>query len=124
MKDFIAVTVLHVLPQLKLWHWRTTNKSTHTAFGDLYDEIDELTDLLVETWQGLSQERVSFESTPKQEFIDSDNGYLEYLTTFLHDIEAVAESVGGEDNDGAALINTLDDMRTAIGKAMYLLTLK
>lgn len=123
MKELIVVTVLHVLPQLKLWHWRTTNKSTHTAFGDLYDELDELTDKLVEVWQGIARERVSFEPCPKQDFIDSDEGYLEYLTSYLRDIATAVDSIDGSDNQ-EALINILDDIRTSVGKAMYLLTLK
>lgn len=122
MNELINLTALHVLPQIKLWHWLATTQSTHEALGDLYDELDDKVDELVEVWQGVSQNRVSFSTPPKQEFVDSDEGRLDYLTTYLRDVADQIESVEGSDSD--ALVNTLDDIRTIVGKALYLLTLK
>jgi DNA-binding ferritin-like protein len=53
-KDMISL-LLHSVNQVHIFHWQTKSASSfaeHSALGDYYDEVNDLVDELVESYQG------------------------------------------------------------------------
>jgi hypothetical protein len=116
-QDSLVTKLLNFLPQLRIFHWGTTEYPQHVASGDTYDNFDETLDKFVETYQGYY---------PRVNFCDCMNirniGDLiveEWLTDIQTSITSLRSMVPQTD-----LQNELDELSGIVGKFKYLLTLK
>jgi hypothetical protein len=105
--------------QLKLLHWQTESYAEHIAFGNTYDTLDDLFDTLVETYAGKYQ-RPKFGKMQQLSFTDyadvKIDAYIEEMVDFMSNA-FIAE----QDSE---LANIRDEIKAALAKLKYLLTLK
>ncbi len=79
---FVA-TLLHSATNTHFFHWTTDSFSKHTALGEYYDEIVELTDSFAEAYMGKYGKFTAFPSVYHQP--KDPVKYLESLQNFVTD---------------------------------------
>lgn len=99
-------------------HLYTESYAEHVALNGFYDELLELGDCFIESYQGVNGRITGpiMISLPDPKDINMQ----ELLGSYKISVIKLAESLEGE----AGLINVLDDICTLIDKTQYLLTLK
>jgi DNA-binding ferritin-like protein len=108
--------------QLKICHWQTANFGWHEAFGNIYNELDDLIDEFVEAAMG---------KYGRPELSD-DEKVIEINNISDLDLEAMMKTVREalvqlEDNfeeSDTDLMGIRDDILGKINKLSYLITLK
>lgn len=101
---------------VKSLHWQTSSFSEHKALGKLYDGLVDLTDSLVETYQG-KYERLNVSGLVKVGEVDSVTlCNMIYLTA-----ANIETKLAPSDTD---LLNILADIKGLANHTKYLLTLK
>jgi DNA-binding ferritin-like protein len=107
--------------QLRIFHWQTESYAAHKAFGEAYENLDELIDGFVEEYMGKfgrSKPTVTFTIELKPL---SNQGVVDaVLFNFLVYLENMNNEISQETN----LLNIRDEMKGLIRKLEYLLTLK
>jgi len=105
--------------QLRYYHWQTPSYAQHEALGEFYSKLSELTDGLVESWQG------------RKGIIAVDQGSVE-LADYT-DVETVIESAESlrdiyeefkETVNYGDIQNQVDEIVELINHSIYLLKLK
>lgn len=118
------ITLLHILAQVRLFHWQTSSYAQHVAFGEYYEELSDLIDTFVESYQG-KYCRINLSSEENHEI--SLKGYHEEtVNLFVDEIckyltEVLCTTFNEDDTE---LKNIIDEMLGATDKLAYLLTLK
>lgn len=125
MDQYIFNIQHNVLSQLKFWHWQTTGFASHVAIGDLYQEISDLIDEVVEVWQGRTQSRITiegFDMIVPTDFKDAAT-VVEMLSQL---VERTIAQIAKLEEVGAygEVTNLLEEVNAALSKSMYLLSLK
>lgn len=126
MDRYIFATQINVLPQIKFWHWQTEEHAVHVALGDLYDQLSELLDTIVEAWQGKTQTRITVKHN-RSAWQLSDWESAETAATFVSRlIESTVEEINElkKLDSYGDIINLLEELNGVLAKSMYLLTLK
>lgn len=103
--------------QLKYYHWQTTSYSEHKALDTVIDDISELIDTYVESYQGLYQKRIKPIELPAFSTYESKQQILEELMSYKQ------FACQMKDDQESALGNIIDEIVAAIGKGIYLLNL-
>ena len=109
---------LHMLNQVKLFHWATKSYAAHKALGDLHDLLSESVDDLVESYIGAAgrQPLGLFEiSTAAHTDLKQVIPFMKETLLSLRKIRA--------DLKASELQNKVDEMLGAIDKTAYLLNL-
>ena len=117
----ILLLLLKTQDQTRILHWQTKSYAQHIAFGNFYDALTPLIDLLVECYQG-KYDRIYLDDENTIELKDvSDNP--ESIFSELGDALAndFADIIDEKDTD---LLNIRDEIIAEINKLEYLLTLK
>lgn len=127
-KNDIVKKLLNVLITVKLYHWNTMSFPVHKATDDLYSELNNLIDNMVEVLLGKQQ---SIHTKEKNKILSvtnihvatynnqlSFNKFLEEFKQFLSNLNNTFNS--NEDTD---LLNIRDEMLSASNKLSYLLSL-
>lgn len=118
----IMVKFIYFREQIKILHWQTSTYARHMAYDKFYNDMDDLVDSFIETYQG-KYGRIMFDGSDNIEFKDSTSiklkEFLESMTTFL--TVELASSLKNEDSD---LLNIRDEMLGKLNTLKYLLTLK
>ena len=115
-RDFIS-TWMALLNQIKLYHWATTDYVIHTALDDLYEELSEKVDRLVEAYLGLTRKAAGLSKFKLQITASSDasakkvKAFLEAQCKIIADLSATLDS--------SALVSVVDDIVVSIQRAMY-----
>lgn len=109
--------------QLRICHWQTLKFSEHKAFGEAYDNLDDLMDEFMEVCMG-KHDRFNFEggSCSFQLFNLGDMDIIQFLDSciaFLVSLDLMYDSKMDTD-----LMNIRDEMMALINKTKYLLTLE
>jgi hypothetical protein len=120
--ETIIQIFFHMLLNLKLYHWDTTQFARHKASDELHSSLSSLIDQFIEVYIGGYTRPVfpnSFNVKVKQfsdnNIIDMLNEYIDFLK---HDIpKYVRES-------DTHLLNIRDEMLAEINKTLYLFTLQ
>jgi len=106
-----------LLNQIKLYHWATTDYVIHTALDDLYEELSEKVDRLVEAYLGLTRKAAGLSKFKLQITASSDasakkvKAFLEAQCKIIADLSATLDS--------SALVSVVDDIVVSIQRAMY-----
>lgn len=117
----IITPFLKLLNQLKIFHWQTKSYAEHKAFGKAYENLDELTDKLIEVYMGKN-------GVPRAKFkfnIELDN-YDDDHTLFIKNfIEFIQEfKINFDNNSDSEILNIIDEIVAELNQLLYLLTLK
>ena len=117
----ILLLLLKTQDQTRILHWQTKSYAQHMAFGNFYDALTPLIDLLVECYQG-KYERIYLDDENTIELKDvSDNPeriFSELGDALANDFPDIIEDT---DTD---LLNIRDEILAESNKLEYLLTLK
>lgn len=108
--------LLATVNQVKIWHWQTRIPE-HEIFGELYDELAELTDRFVEAALGVQGSRkldfpLQFELDPFKN-VATCLDHLRAFETFL------CEELVPKDCPQTELCQLRDDMLETVDKALY-----
>ena len=116
--------VLHILDQVKVFHWTTRQYSAHKALDELHASLSDLSDTLIEAVMGkYSKELSKNKNTLKLEPVSSDpSKAISFIEAQRDQIEQAYKSFSTSKSTDIPSI--LDDMQNAMNKALYLLTLQ
>jgi hypothetical protein len=104
----LVVELLYSAPVAHIEHLKTTNFAQHKALNKYYDGIPDLTDSIIEEYQGLYGIQ-----TFKEPMIKSSN-FVEHLTK-LYDYSTNAQS----SCDCSNVINRIDEVKSLISSTLY-----
>ena len=104
----LVVELLYSAPIAHIEHLKTTSFAQHKALNEYYDGIPDLTDSIIEEYQGLYGIQ-----TFKEPMIESSN-FVEHLTK-LYDYATKAQSAC----DCSNVINRIDEVKSLISSTMY-----
>lgn len=115
---FLAIQI-----QFKILHWQTKGYARHMAFGDIYDQLDELVDEYVETAMGKWGRFVVDEKNNTISYKNlSEVNMVEFLQEFKGKLYSLTTELDQEkDTD---LLNLKDEILGKLNKLAYLLTLE
>lgn len=119
---FIRVS-LHLLTQIRYWHWQTDSYPIHQALGAFYDGLDSAVDDIAETaMRDDGRVDIKIDSITPNGFenIKDVAQIRESIHVYIEFIESVSEKV----EDRSELVNMLDEVKTLSSKTLYLLTLE
>lgn len=109
---------LHILNQVQVWHWQTSNNSEHEVLGKFYNEFYELNDQLTEVIMG-KYNKISVQNHIPLELQDIKEVILE---TWFDDLIDTYQTIKDEQfDDSDEIENIIDDITTSIEQLKYLL---
>jgi len=114
-EDFCEMVcqILHSQKQAHIFHLGTKSFAEHMALNGYYDEIDELVDGLIESFQGKYGLLTNYKSYKVQSYKNKKQ-VLKYFTSLLNTIEEKRDSV-----DDSYLQNQIDTIQELIYSTMY-----
>jgi hypothetical protein len=116
----LAIDGLHLLSQMRIWHWQVTIGDLHKALGDFYEDFSELNDSLIEAVMG-KYGRFEIKGTKKYEFIDYS---VEAFDSFISKWESLyTEQYRKLFSKDSEICNILDEITAEIQKIKYLATM-
>jgi hypothetical protein len=105
--------------QLRYYHWQTPSYAQHEALGEFYNKLSELTDGLVESWQGRRGNiTVDQGSVELVDYTDVET-VIESAESLREVYEAFKETIGYGD-----IQNQIDEIVELINHTIYVLRLK
>lgn len=108
--------------QIHLFHFQTTSFAEHKALDGFYNDIVELIDSLVETYQGIyGRVKVDPKTTENIENYKDNKQVVKTISAYVKECKKMKKSTKEDDSD---LQNILDEMIALGNKTLYLLTLK
>jgi hypothetical protein len=116
----IAVRFLHLVAQLKLYHWQTSSHARHLAADSLVQSIVKNGDKFVEVMQGGMGARVQL---PRPATVYLNNMTDATAVTFLSEIrDWLLDEVGTFARGNPELQNLRDELLADVHQTMYLFT--
>lgn len=111
--------LLEAAMQAKIFHWQTSSYAEHQALGEFYEGLSDLTDTLVEAYQGkFGRVMAGHELEVMPYTMDAPLAFVNEFCMFLRTSARMA--VMGD----SALNNILDEILALTEKTQYLLTFK
>lgn len=108
--------------QSRLLHWQTTSFAAHTAYGSLYDKLDEFTDSFVETVQGRDGgSRLKVDGPVKVDNL-GDAEALAFVAELIDWLVSLTDVL--TEPEDTALLNMRDEALGAAIHTRYMLSLK
>ena len=114
--------LLEIQTQFRVLHWQTKSFSRHSAYGRIYDSLDDLIDRFVEVCMGKHGRptftggyTLSGSDIEELDLTDYVNTVCEYLIGLSEDYDPKMDS---------DLLNIRDEILGEINQLKYLLTLK
>jgi len=105
--------LFHSRTQVHVFHLQTNSYAEHKALNEYYDEIVDLTDGLIETFQGKYGILVDYSNLPLQNYQDN----MQVVTYFIQLAELV--HVMREDFEDSYLQNQIDNVVELIESTKY-----
>lgn len=116
----LALTLLKIQNQLRIYHWQAKSFAQHEAFGKAYKEIDSLIDDFVESYIGRHGGSNEISVTYKFELTSFNDDY----SKFVEDCKQFFTDMSSELSDTETeLLNLRDEMLGIFTKLEYLLRL-
>jgi len=116
------IELMTIQNQFRIFHWQTKSFARHSAFGGIYDSLDDLIDKFVEVCMG-KHGRPNFQGGVSVLLSDlkelNPMEFCEITNDFLMDLNNKYDST--KDSD---LLNIRDEIMGEINKLKYLLSLK
>ena len=120
IRDFIQLNI-NFLNDIQAYHWQTKSYSEHESLGEFYTSFNALNDRFVETWQGMTQERINFSAELRPGIMNyADNAQV------CSEVCKTSDRLNGiyKEVEGHQLHSILEDMLEATSQLCYHLTLK
>ena len=118
MFEKLISTLMASRDQAHIFHWQTVGPGSyaaHKALNDYYDEIPDIVDSLVETYQGKHGIVKGYE--PAERFDEySKDGVVKYFKALAMFIERMYAKFPKEDTN---IINQLDSVKDLIYTTLY-----
>lgn len=121
--SFIKIS-LHLLTQVRYWHWQTDSYPVHQALGAFYDGLDEAVDQIAETTMS-DEGRVNVEvdgTITATVFANLES--VEQVRDAIHEYLEVVTDTHSQAEDRSDVQNLLDELKALSSKTLYLLTLE
>ena len=118
----IALHMIFVRDQLKIYHWQTKSYSRHIASDSLVDDISNKMDKFIEVIQGSRGKRLSLPNNKYFLKNQTDSSIIKVLKDFKEWL--ILELPSFLKKTDTDLINIRDDMLTDINKGLYLFSLQ
>lgn len=117
---FVNNNVL-LLNNIQAYHWQTKSYSEHEALGTFYKSFNDLNDRFVETWQGKTNERISFsaEYKPNIKNYSGKNVIVSEMNELIDHINYTSQKLEGHID----MQSILEDMLETSNQLLYHLTL-
>jgi len=117
----IVQIFFHMMLNIKLYHWETTNFARHKASDELHSNLSGLIDKFIEVYIG-GYNRPTFTSTFSVKVKQlNDSSIIEVLNQYKEFLkQELPKYVKESDTD---LLNIRDEMLAEINQALYLFTL-
>lgn len=117
---FVNNNVL-LLNNIQAYHWQTKSYSEHEALGTFYKSFNDLNDRFVETWQGKTNERISFsaEYKPNIKNYSGKNVIVSEINELIDHINYTSQKLEGHID----MQSILEDMLETSNQLLYHLTL-
>ena len=118
----IALILMAMKDQMKIYHWRTNKYSRHIASDALVAQLSENTDKFIEIIQG--KYGVRLDVTDKSIIVDNydDNEILAVMKEFVKFLSVdLPKFISKKDTD---LLTIRDDMLADMNKGLYLFSLE
>ena len=106
-----VMRLLHSRTDAQLMHWQTTSFAEHMALGDYYDDIGDLVDNYVESYQGIYGILEGF-----------TGGYTPPGSDCLSEMEDLGNAVANMRDDlpdDSELQNIVDEIASLIDRTIY-----
>ncbi len=114
---------LSIQIQFKILHWQTKGYARHIAFGEIYDQLDELVDEYIEVAMGKWGRFVVDEKLNTIVYKNlSEINMVDFLQEFKGKLYMLTTELNQEKD--TELLNLKDEILAKINKLAYLLTLE
>lgn len=120
----VAILLLTMKSQIKIFHWQTTKLGHHYALDSLFTSLNKINDRWVETFQG-KYGRINLKSHTNN--LKMQDSSLISPTQYLSKIASILLSVRDSEFNNSSdsdLNNIFDDLLGVIWRTVYLLTLQ
>jgi DNA-binding ferritin-like protein len=118
MFEKLISTLMASRDQVHIFHWQTTGPGSyaaHKALNDYYDEIPDIVDSLVESYQG--KHGIVKGYTPAEKFDEySKDGVLKYFKALATYVDRVYAKFPKDDTN---IINQLDSVKDLVYTTIY-----
>jgi hypothetical protein len=118
----IAIILLDISNQLKIYHWRTKSYARHKSSDELIKNITESTDKIIETFQGSRNVRLQIPSSNNNIILQNQDDYsiIELLKEFKNYLSNIfPRYLTSKDTD---ILNLRDELLGHVDQALYLFT--
>ena len=105
--------LLHSRTQVHIFHWQTKSYAEHKALGKYYEEIVDLVDGLVESYQGKYGILENYKNMPLSNYVDSAQVVM-FFDTMLEAIELLRQ-----DNQDSYIQNQIDTIVELLNTTKY-----
>lgn len=109
----IVSQLLFSQTQVHIFHLQTKSFAEHNALQDYYEDIDDLVDTLVESYQGEFGIIENYKSFKVESYQDTDQ-VIAYFEMILNLVKEGRETI-----ESTHLQNILDEIITLVTKTMY-----
>jgi hypothetical protein len=119
----IAMTMLDVLNQLKIYHWQTKSYARHKASCKLISSLTDITDKIIETLQGKKNTRLNIVQKTNTIILSNQNDMdiIDLLNEFKNYLVIVfPRYLTSKDTD---ILNLRDELLGEVNKTLYLFSL-
>lgn len=111
--DVLLEKLLTAVKVAHMWHWKVKRFSHHMAFGELYDELQSLTDELAEMYMGKYGTDGHIEMSEPNGFSEQDP------LLFIQDLDNVIEDLRHEIPQDAPIQAKMDEIQELISSTRY-----
>ncbi len=120
----LASVFLDVSIQLKIYHWQTKVYARHKASCELISKVNDLTDQIIESLQGIHETRLRIISSNNKIVINNhtDTSIVELLKYFASWLRDKFENY--VDKKNTDIYNLRDELLGAVNQTLYLFTFK
>lgn len=122
----ISVKFLEMLLTLKLFHWKTTNYSTHKATDELYGKLNENMDEFIEVLLGKSGKRIDLVKHKNIKLIDltSQKALESEVNKFKYYLVGLDNNKALKSMTNTDLYSIRDTILANMNQFLYLLSFK
>jgi len=114
--DKLISILLHSDPQVQIFHRQTKSYSEHKALNEYYDEIVDLIDGLIESWQGTHGLIKKYKNFEYMEYVDN-KATIAYFTELYDIIQKLRQDI-----EESWIQNQIDNVCELISTTIYKLT--
>lgn len=115
-KEFLELVsyLLHSATQVHVFHLQTNSYAEHKALNEYYDEIVDLTDGLIESYQGQYDILKGYKNYELNDY-QNNAQVIKYFKALMKTVEDLRKSV----KDDSHLQNEIDNVVNLIASTLY-----